>query len=313
VKVTNLKRNSSLTAVERCKNPNLQKRLGFSFCTFQVLKWRSGLTRVVSTYTYAVPLSTTSVPTPSKHCHPVTTITRKNTTQCPEVVSTYTYAVLLSAISTPYPLQTTWEAIEGGFNPHICRPPSSSEYTPLGCWGTWTVGGGDLAETRCDDHNLELGHAIEPVDPTPTVQGTDTPSHTLGSIPSEHGAFAWGKAAQSCATHGEANRWGSRIYGELVSTSHVVPKPQSLSFALTAHSPWTMCLWGGEQPTGSCWCNVVSSVILILYRQPRWLYTITQIVCQVQSETMIAHLQYELSGHSVGGCDRLCSRLRNRR
>jgi len=106
VKVTNLKRNSSLTAVNRCKNPNLQKRLGISFCTFQVLKWRSGLTRVVSTYTYAVPLSTTSVPTPSKHSHPVTTITRKNTTQCPEVVSTYTYAVSLSAISTHYPLQS---------------------------------------------------------------------------------------------------------------------------------------------------------------------------------------------------------------
>jgi len=44
------------------------------------------------------------------------------------------------------------------------------------------------------------------------------PSHTLGSIPSEHGAFALGKAAQSCATHGEANRWGSRIYGDTVST-----------------------------------------------------------------------------------------------
>jgi len=102
--VTNLKRNSSLTAVNRCKNPNLQKRLGFSFCTFQVLKWRSGLTRVVSTYTYAVPLSTTSVPTPSKHSHPVTTITRKNTTQCPEVVSTYTYAVSLSAISNTTPI-----------------------------------------------------------------------------------------------------------------------------------------------------------------------------------------------------------------
>ena len=104
MKVTNLKRNSSLTAVNRCKNPNLQKRLGFSFCTFQVLKWRSGLTRVVSTYTYAVPLSTTSVPTPSKHSHPVTTITRKNTTQCPEVVSTYTYAVSLSAISNTTPI-----------------------------------------------------------------------------------------------------------------------------------------------------------------------------------------------------------------
>jgi hypothetical protein len=49
------------------------------------------------------PLSTTSVPTPSKHSHPVTTITRKNTTQCPEVVSTYTYAVFLSAISNTTP------------------------------------------------------------------------------------------------------------------------------------------------------------------------------------------------------------------
>lgn len=64
MKVTNLKRNSSLTAVERCKNPNLQKRLGFSFCTFQVLKWRSGLTRVVSTYTYAAPCYRNKHPLP---------------------------------------------------------------------------------------------------------------------------------------------------------------------------------------------------------------------------------------------------------
>jgi hypothetical protein len=64
VKVTNLKRNSSLTAVERCKNPNLQKRLGFSFCTFQVLKWRSGLTGVVSTHTYAAPCYRNKHPLP---------------------------------------------------------------------------------------------------------------------------------------------------------------------------------------------------------------------------------------------------------
>ena len=135
------------------------------------------------------PLSTTSVPTPSKHRHPVTTITRKNTTQCPEVVSTYTYAVSLSAISNTTP-------------------------------------------NSCQSHKRFMVEVVEEKrrfmnDPTHLgfnrsnrgQSGTDTPpSHTLGSIPSEHGAFALGKAAQSCATHGEANRWGSRIYGDTVST-----------------------------------------------------------------------------------------------
>jgi hypothetical protein len=135
------------------------------------------------------PLSTTSVPTPSKHSHPVTTITRKNTTQCPEVVSTHTYAVPLSAISNTTP-------------------------------------------NSCQSHKRFMVEVVEEKrrfmnDPTHLgfnrsnrgQSGTDTPpSHTLGSIPSEHGAFALGKAAQSCATHGEANRWGSRIYGDTVST-----------------------------------------------------------------------------------------------
>jgi len=202
-----------------------------------------------------------------------------------EVVSTHTYAVLLPLQSIP-PL-----VVE---EPGLLVVEIWQKHGVMTTTWNWVMQSNQLIEHQRFREQIP-------------------PSHTLGSIPSEHGAFALGKAAQSCATHGEANRWGSRIYGDTVSSSHVVPKPQSLSFAFTAHSPWTVCLWGGEQPTGWCWCNVVSSVILILYRQPRWLYTITQIVCQVQSETMIAHFEYELSGHSVGGCDRLCSRLRNRR
>lgn len=281
--VTNLKRNSSLTAVNRCKNPNLQKRLGFSFCTFQVLKWRSGLTRVVSTYTYAV----SSIHNKCLHPFKASSPSDHNHSKEHDTVS--------------------W----GGFNLHICRLPiRNKQYHPkFGSNPQEVHGGGCRREEEVHERSNAIG--VQSIESWP-IRNRYPPSHTLGSIPSEHGAFALGKAAQSCATHGEANRWGSRIYGELVSSSHVVPKPQSLSFAFTAHSPWTVCLWGGEQPTGWCWCNVVSSVILILYRQRRWLYTITQIVCQVQSETMIVHFEYELSGHSVGGCDRLCSRLRNR-
>jgi hypothetical protein len=171
-----------------------------------VRKLRSGLTRVVSTYTYAVPLSTTSVPTPSKHRHPVTTITRKNTTQCPEVVSTYTYAVLLPLQSIP-PL-----VVE---EPGLLVVEIWQKHGVMTTTWNWVMQSNQLIQHQRFREQIP-------------------PSHTLGSIPSEHGAFALGKAAQSCATHGEANRWGSRIYGELVSSSHVVPNPQSLSFALTA-------------------------------------------------------------------------------
>ena len=124
----------------------------------------------------------------------------------------------------------------GGFNLHICRPPiRNKQYHPKFWSKPQAVHGGGYRREE-EVHERSNAFGVQSIESWP-IRNRYPPSHTLGSIPSEHGAFALGKAAQSCATHREANRWGSRIYGELVSSSHVVPKPQSLSFALTAHSP----------------------------------------------------------------------------
>ena len=124
------------------------------------------------------------------HTHATNRIpVRKSGPILTRVVSTYTYAVPLSAISNN--------------NPKFGSKPQEVH------------GGGCLREEEV--HQRSNGFWVQSIESWP-IRNRYPPSHTLGSIPSEHGAFALGKAAQTCATHGEANRWGSRIYGDTVST-----------------------------------------------------------------------------------------------
>jgi hypothetical protein len=144
------------------------------------------------------------------------------------VVSTYTYAVSSIHNKCPHPFKAfspsdhnhskehdtvSW----GGFNLHICRLPiRNKQYHPnFGSKPQEVHGEGCRREEEVHERSNAFG--VQSIESWP-IRNRYPPSHTLGSIPSEHGAFALGKAAQSCATHGEANRWGSRIYGDTVST-----------------------------------------------------------------------------------------------